>query len=71
LARRQDSKHDTKTEQATEQRWAQLNETLKSAADTWQVLSEESKAKCAPDEEQLVEFKRLLKELQNQIEDLK
>lgn len=44
-----------------------LNSDLKQALNTWDTLSEEMTNKIAPDEEQLLEVKRLLGELKSKI----
>lgn len=44
-----------------------INTDLKSALDTWEVLSENMATKVSPEEEQLHEVKRLLLDLKNKI----
>ncbi len=44
-----------------------LNSDLRSALDTWEVLTEEVSAKVSPQEEQLDEVKKLLKDLKKKL----
>ena len=44
-----------------------INSDLKSALDTWEVLTEKVATKVSPEEEQLHEVKRLLQDLKNKI----
>lgn len=47
--------------------WAILNQELKNALNTWEVLSEEVGTKISPEEQQLQEVKRLLTELKDKL----
>jgi len=54
-----------------ENNWGQLNEKLSSALQTWEDLSASVETKLSPDEEQLQEIKKLLKDLQTRIDEFR
>lgn len=47
--------------------WADLNHNLKQALHTWEVLNEQMEDKVSPEETQLHEVKRLLRELKDKL----
>lgn len=49
--------------------WDQLNNKLSSALKTWEDLSHSVGSKLSPDEEQLQEIKKLLKDLQSRMDE--
>ncbi|WII71439.1 hypothetical protein QJS83_13295 [Bdellovibrio sp. 22V] len=64
----QDSSATTeKKESSRKSLFGNLNQDLKQALDSWDVLSEQMSNKLSPDEEQLLEVKRLLGELKSKL----
>ncbi len=51
--------------------WSQLNQNLSTALKTWDELSLSQNSQLSPDEEQLREIKKILKDLQSRINEFK
>ncbi|MEN0057415.1 MAG: hypothetical protein AAGB31_01165 [Bdellovibrio sp.] len=60
---------DEKKELSRKPLFQHLNEDLRQALDTWDTLSEEMSNKLSPEEEQLMEVKKLLGELKSKLKE--
>ncbi|MEK2644862.1 hypothetical protein [Bdellovibrio sp. BCCA] len=58
-----------KKESARKSVFGSLNQDLKQALDTWDVLTEQMSNKISPEEEQLQEVKKLLGELKSKLQE--
>ena len=60
---------ETKEPSAKKKLFGHLNSDLQNALNTWETLTEEMAHKISPEEEQLLEVKRLLGELKNKLKE--
>lgn len=54
---------------STKPSWSHLHQELKHALSSWEVLTEQMSSKISPEEEQLLEVKRLLGELKTKLKE--
>lgn len=67
-----DKNSDRTTEKATERKlpaWKQVDNELRKALDSWEILTEQMATKESPEQEQLNEVKRLLSELKSKLQE--